>query len=86
MTTRAQPGNWYAVEGKPFQVPYRDRLGTAIKEGDEVLYPTDPYHLAVGRIMVIFSGSPPLCRIRNLEGPMNRRGIYRETTDLVLKP
>jgi hypothetical protein len=82
MTAEAKPGEWRSVEGRPFQVPFVDRLGAAIKEGDEVLF-AQRSHLVRGRIHVLVSRDQTVV-LHDIESPLTGRSIIRPTSEVVL--
>lgn len=82
MTTEAKPGEWRSVDGRPFQVPFKDRLGTAIKEGDEVLF-AQRSRFVLGRVRVL-NGHDQTTMLQDIEGPLSDRVIIRPTSEVVL--
>lgn len=82
MTIEAKPGEWRSVEGRPFQVPFRDRLGVAIKEGDEVLF-AQRSHFVLGRIHILNSHDQT-AMLKDIEGPLTDRIIIRPTSEVLL--
>jgi len=81
VTTETRPGEWRSVEGRPFQVPFVDRLGMAIKEGDEVLF-AQRSRFVLGRIHILNSHDQT-AMIRDIEGKITGHLIIRPTSELV---